>query len=252
MRVYRWTTYANRRSNPVLPRSALAGRGSLSRRLSTPSLESQARTFAADISDLLNETITHGIRLSAVLDEDSKTCVVARGVTKTKWTTGRGSGIPVRLGRGTPSGYLYVGHVLQLDDEEKYLTATKSTYALYEDEALDHLIFHYDYAREPATEKGYPDPHFQLNGNCSGLQSLHPGQTKELKDFHFPVGGRRYRPCLEDVIEFLIVEELAKPRAQWREALNSRRVTWYRRQLQAAVRRDPGAAKEMLREMGEA
>jgi hypothetical protein len=30
------------------------------------------------------------------------------------------------------------------------------------------------------------------------------------------VGGRRYRPALEDVIEFLIVENLARPRAGWK------------------------------------
>ncbi|MDE0268979.1 MAG: hypothetical protein OXI96_08095 [Acidimicrobiaceae bacterium] len=31
-------------------------------------------------------------------------------------------------------------------------------------------------------------------------------------DLHLLVGGRRFRPCLEDVIEFCVLERLVNPR----------------------------------------
>ncbi len=51
------------------------------------------------------------------------------------------------------------------------------------------------------------------------------------------MGGRRFRPILEDVIEFLIVEQLAKPRDDgWKDVLDQEREEYYRIQLQAAIR----------------
>jgi hypothetical protein len=65
---------------------------------------------------------------------------------------------------------------------------------------------------------------------------------------HFPTGGRRYRPALEDVIEFLIVEGLADGQAGWRDVLNEERDAYWRIQLRAAIRRDPWTALAALRE----
>jgi hypothetical protein len=72
--------------------------------------------------------------------------------------------------------------------------------------------------------------------------------TRELSRLHLPVGGRRFRPTLEDVIEFLVIEKLAEPRAGWRDVLDQRRREWERIQLKAAIRADLSAASEVLRE----
>jgi hypothetical protein len=65
---------------------------------------------------------------------------------------------------------------------------------------------------------------------------------RSLDRLHFPVGGRRFRPILEDVIEFLMAERLAKAREGWAEVLSRERDQYYRIQLQAAIRRDPESA----------
>lgn len=49
-----------------------------------------------------------------------------------------------------------------------------------------------------------------------------------MQRLHFPVGGRRFRPILEDVIEFLIAEKLAEPRARWADALGRERANYQR------------------------
>lgn len=76
------------------------------------------------------------------------------------------------------------------------------------------------------------------------------GIRRELHRFHLPVGGRRYRPSVEDVIEFLAVEGLVETRTGWEDQVRVRRGEWYRVQLMAAVRRDPDTAAGQLRQLG--
>jgi hypothetical protein len=72
-----------------------------------------------------------------------------------------------------------------------------------------------------------------------------------LADLHFPVGGLRYRPSLEDLVEFLIAEGLVGDfHDGWREAFDESREPYERIQLGAAVRHDPDAAYEALQASG--
>jgi hypothetical protein len=59
-----------------------------------------------------------------------------------------------------------------------------------------------------------------------------------------------FRPTVEDVIEFLVVERIAEARDGWDRTLNASRERFHRRQLHAAVRRYPDIAAEQLREQG--
>jgi hypothetical protein len=70
-----------------------------------------------------------------------------------------------------------------------------------------------------------------------------------LSNLHFPLGGPRMRPCVEDLLQFL-VEELgvdAEPNHQ--VALDEGRARWRRRQIAASVRDAPEGAARVLREM---
>lgn len=179
--------------------------------------------------------------MSAVLGPGD-TSWVGYGIGKRDLTP---KGIPVTLG-GAPRCYLLVAYILRLDDEGVYLTVAKSNYGLYLDEALDEMLLHYDYDRDPGN--AYPIAHLQFSGVSPAIQQLcnRASVAKELKDLHFPVGGKRYRPTLEDLLEFLIVEDLAVARPDWRQHLEGHRGEWERRQLKAAVRRDPESAREVL------
>ena len=69
-------------------------------------------------------------------------------------------------------------------------------------------------------------------------------------DLHLPAGGRGYRPSLEDLIEFCILEELVTPRPGWQSALDASRDRFHIQQLRAAMRRDPDSAAGVLRDIG--
>ncbi|MDQ2729471.1 MAG: hypothetical protein M3Y91_16775 [Actinomycetota bacterium] len=211
-------------------------------------LATQARGFAREVTELLNATITDGVTFSAVIGRRSDTLVLGRGVTKTSLDP---QGVPLTLGRRDPSAWLWVAFILGPDPEGEYLTVFKSGFALYVDPGRDRMMLHYDYEREPA--HSYPPAHVQLHGTAGDLSALserRSGQRKELKDFHFPVGGRRYRPSIEDVVEFIVTEDLADARPGWRDAIMGSRSRWEDRQLRAAVRRNPGPALDQLRRDG--
>lgn len=76
------------------------------------------------------------------------------------------------------------------------------------------------------------------------------GVTRSLERFHFPVGGKRYRPTVEDMVEFVVIERFAKPRPGWQAVVRQHRDDWARVQLKSVVRRDPETAAEELRRLG--
>lgn len=205
-------------------------------------LAHHARRFAGDLSDLLNGTITHGVRISAAMTA-AGTAVVGCGIKRTNLRS-----LPIRLRTRQPrtSLYLFVTYTLGLDEQDhRFLTATKSTYGLGTRETRRAL--RYDYERRASNE--YPEAHLHLLGASERLAELvatgRPG--RQPSRLHLPVGGRRFRPCLEDIIEFCIVEQLVEPRNDmWRENLNAKRDEFYRRQLKAAVRQDPETARSAL------
>jgi hypothetical protein len=217
--------------------------------LTASPLEALARRFAGDLSELLNRTITDGIRFSTILREPTL-CISAVGIGKRDL---RPELIPVTVGRKKPpSAFLFIAYVLEMDAEEKYLTVNKSQVGLYATNELGSMVFHYDYNRMPANE--YPSAHFQVAGQSASLATVvtgTPAASKSLRDLHFPVGGRRFRPTVEDVVEFLIVEEVADAKPGWEVAVEERREAWKEIQIKAAVRRNPDWATEALREATE-
>lgn len=191
--------------------------------------------------------MTHGVRLSAVITPNG-TMILGCGVTPRNFDP---RCIPLTLGQRRPSAFLWLAYVLKMDPEQRYLAVAKSSFNLYLDADLEQMVFHYDYEREPA--HGYPPAHFQVAGDARELSAIAEERgypRKQLKDFHFPVGGRRYRPSLEDVIEFLVLEDIADARDDWSEVIQEGRTDWEDKQLRAAVRRNPEAALAQLREDG--
>lgn len=90
-------------------------------------------------------------------------------------------------------------------------------------------------------------------GNSPDLDELfgRAGRSGRLGELHFPVGGKRFRPSLEEIVEFLVVEGLTEGRRGWAEAVEEYRAWSHRVELKGAVRRDPEAAREALAEVRE-
>jgi hypothetical protein len=81
------------------------------------------------------------------------------------------------------------------------------------------------------------------------IRERRPAVATELGQLHFPVGGRRFRPTLEDIVEFLVLEGICDGRPGWENAVQEHRMRWRENQFKAAVRRYKGWAAEALREL---
>jgi hypothetical protein len=212
-----------------------------------PSLPDQARDFAGRLSDLLNRTVANGVRVSAVLAAPH--AVIGYNVTRKRPL--HLEGIPLTISRARPSCFLLVAHTLELDPEGEYLAVRNSALGIYLDGSPpERPVVRYEYDRDPPHE--YPAAHVQVHGESVNLAALceRCGVTRSLDRLHFPVGGRRFRPSIEDVIEFLVVEGFVDARDGWEAAVAEHRRDFNERQLKAAVRRDPQTAVDQLRADG--
>lgn len=72
------------------------------------------------------------------------------------------------------------------------------------------------------------------------------GTPPRISDLPLPVGGPRFRPCLEDVLEMLITELGVDAPAGARETLGDGREQWRLDQLASAVGDSPETAARVL------
>ncbi|MGV4890752.1 hypothetical protein ACSR0Z_30040 (plasmid) [Streptomyces viridosporus] len=81
-------------------------------------------------------------------------------------------------------------------------------------------------------------------------QGLRRRKLPRLSEIHFPVGGHRMRPALEDVLLFMKREFAITTAPGWRAVIDERLRNWREIQLMSAVRDAPEAAAEALRALG--
>jgi hypothetical protein len=200
-----------------------------------------AREFGETVQRILNTTICRDVRISAVV-YDPGVVLVGYGLGKSSLRTAR---FPVLSRRC----WLDVGYRLRLDEAGQYLAVAASFFSIFAADDDKTCLCRFDYERG---KDEYPEAHLQVYGESGALTSwAGMPKTRQLDRLHFPVGGRRYRPALEDVVEFLITEGLADPRDEgWKDVLRTEREKFQRIQLRAAIRRDPETALEVLKDLG--
>ena len=212
-------------------------------------LGSQVRRFAEKMSHLLNATVTNGVRVST-LTTSSGHAVVGVHVGKLRPDP---RPIPLAPAGGKALVYLYLAHYCELDPEGRYLTMTQSTMSLYTSAEMadDELLVGIDYVRDPTNQ--FPGSHLHVAGQRDDLDDIYLGderKRRKLRDLHLPVGGKRFRPTLEDLLAFTITEEMVEPRDGWRAVIDEHRATWTQVQVKAAARRNPEDAAAALAEAG--
>jgi hypothetical protein len=213
-----------------------------------PDLYSQARDFAGLIQELLNRTVCNGANISASMDRGEPRVIIAPGLSQADPLVG--SFLPLTIDRKRPRAWIALQYRCFLG-KDGYLTVDSSFCGVYADEDGRACMCHYDYERDKPT---YPEAHFQVHGTSEALTTMTQASRRkatELDRLHFPVGGRRYRPCLEDILEFLIVEGFVRGREGWKPVLDEHRDRFLEIQLKAAVRRHPDVARSILDEIGQ-
>ncbi len=137
-----------------------------------------------------------------------------------------------------------------LDSYQRFLAVEESTYQLIA--TLDREpIFRFEYERAAQSK---PRAHFQVHAHRGALSHLlsraRHRTPHSMQSLHLPVGGDRFRPCLEDVIEFLVVECKFDRQEGWRPAIQAGREDWRRMQTRTVVRDSPLEAAAALRDLG--
>ena len=151
---------------------------------------------------------------------------------------------------------LAVALYLDMDRTGRYLKTLASSIGVYS--VLDRMpLVRLEYL---ADMHSAPIAHWQFHAERGAFSHLlaraHADRPKlvakphDLSSLHLPVGGERFRPCLEDVLEFLVRDCGADHLDGWEAALRAGRERWRRRQLASAVRDVPGEAARVLRELG--
>ena len=218
-------------------------------------LEKESRKFKTELDELLNCTICTGVSLKSIVTSASPQRTVV-GYKITKDNQDVTAGIPVTIGDSDPRLYLGLSIRLAPDEQQTYLMVTSSvmilaTAADVADEA--NILLHYDYERGKHERDDYPEAHLQICASSDAWRAAAKridGTDRLLERLHLPVGDRHYRPTLEDLIEFLIREKLAKPHRRWKSAIATGRSRFQDKQLRAAVRRQPEVAISELEKLG--
>lgn len=139
---------------------------------------------------------------------------------------------------------------LCVDSSGQHLAVEHSSFVLKA--TLDRApIIRWDYDREPRSK---PSSHVQITahrGALSHLLSRLDHRTPHsIESLHMPMGGDRFRPCLEDIVEFLIRDCGFQGADGWQASVREGRAKWRRIQTRAVVRDSPGEAVAALTAMG--
>jgi hypothetical protein len=203
-------------------------------------LEQQAGEFGREMAELLLAT------LPGLPDPPAE--ILRRG---DRFVIGPPEQTPLPLyAGGQQLATMKVSLACQMDSAGRYPAVEESSFNLLA--ALDRTpILRIHYYRQP---RGKPSAHLHVHGHRGALSHLlsqagceHP---HDMSSLHIPVGGSRFRPCLEDFIQFLISECRFDAHPDWQAHVAAGRERWRCRQAAAVVRDVPEEAARVLRDLG--
>jgi hypothetical protein len=146
------------------------------------------------------------------------------------------------------------------DSGETFLTVDNSSFNLRLRDR-DGPLFRYEYDRTLSGANAAAHLHVHAHRDeivhlmARSARGKSGGRVKRdesplLSAIHFPLGGHRFRPCLEDVLALIITEFGIDTTDGWDAAVCEGRAEWRRIQLGAAVRDSPETAAEALAALG--
>lgn len=129
------------------------------------------------------------------------------------------TGVPLTVD-GATLLTLKVKYFCTWDGHEQFLAVERSDVKVFAgDVATGEPLFRYEYVRKPGRD--HPGAHIQVHAHRDAIAHVmgnvgrsttrarrraHEDDPPRMSDLHFPVGGPRFRPCLEDVLEMLVCE----------------------------------------------
>ena len=143
---------------------------------------------------------------------------------------------------------------VSLDHESEFLAVQHSTHGLWvrpNPRKRLRPLFRIEYDRNA---KNKPSAHVHLHAESMELGWIYGtagSVPPRLHDIHFPVGGRRFRPTVEELLLFLDRERLfTNWLPGWNRIVEQSLTDWNLRQARATVRRHTETAVDQLQHMG--
>jgi hypothetical protein len=175
------------------------------------------------------------------------------------------SGIILCGGNENPILRLSVDYRCIYDGHKQYMAIEQSKIHVFVEPDGREPLFRYEFGRSFTSK--IPGAHIQFHGTHPELEKAmaecgdstarakarkRGRKPVRLDALHFPVGGSRFRPVLEDVLEMLIEEFGVKPVGSVvaaRRVLADAREDWRRKQVATVVRDAPLEAADALRKL---
>jgi hypothetical protein len=227
--------------------------------------QDQVNEFANQLEQLVNGTICDDFAIN-VIDLGAKD--EFRLVSYPKSSRPSHRAIPTEIVNsfslhGEPLLGFQAIFVIVPDPRDRYLAVRKSIVSANHLPSGGIPLIRLEYNRDAGIEPGKANQrrhsrhaaHVQIHGESSTLNEVWAQTSlntpKKLEELHIPVGGRRFRPTVEDFIEFLELESIIpKLKERGTEVLNENRNRWLDLQLKSAVRESPATAIQELIRLG--
>lgn len=211
-------------------------------------LGDKSAAFAQELDDTIRGVLPGQFQIVSVAFE-------GRYVVRPAGASVREQRVPLFVGSEHLADFgvqIYLG----LDSSGKYLKAWKSNLAVHS--VLDRTpLVRQEFDAQMTTS---PMAHWHIHADREALSHLlaraHEVRADvvrkphDISSLHFPVGGERFRPCVEDFLEFLVRECGVDHQEQWEAALVEGRRQWRRRQFRSTVRDLQDEAADVLEKHG--
>jgi hypothetical protein len=181
-----------------------------------PVLQEHAEQFAADVANLLNAT---------VCDDAPITAVVQQGRVLVGAYDDRYAHIPIPLQVDRVRRLdLKIHHQCSWDLTGAFLAVEESSISVLPARERDPLVrFHYE------RNRGWAPAHLHVHAERDLIGFLlagrDPSKSPTFRSLHLPVGGRRFRPSIEDVAESSSRNSVSRPNKgganMWRDDASS-------------------------------
>lgn len=214
----------------------------------TSSLRERSRNFAEEVSQLLDSTIGCPFPVVSLRVSDKEKYVI-----RPAGDDDRPVKIPLRVD-GEHLADLELVMYQTLDRSGEYLKTSKTDFRVFS--TIDRTpLIRLEYDSEART---VPTAHWQFHAERGAFSHLLTIASRtrdvrgpgDLSKLHLPVGGERFRPGLEDVIELLVRDCGIDAKSDWESAVMEGRKRWRLRQLLAAVRDQQDDVAELMRSLG--
>jgi hypothetical protein len=215
----------------------------------TLDLQQEAGHFGQELQELLDSVLPYQPGVDPATRQVAVTAAGLSFAVEIGTAHGKSAQPIPLLTKRRKTAELLINIRLVADSVDRYPAVSKSTFVVRIEHRFPLLRLDFDKAMYRA-----PGCHWNVHAERAAMSKLllrnRPRHSGEVSDVHLPVGGARMRPCLEDVLQLLVVDFGFDAESGALDVIKAGRVRWRRRQLAAMVRDDSQEAVRVLEELG--